>query len=160
VTRRAGALCPGVNAGHRRTDVSERMVVALMASWPLLVEGGPGLAKTLAVQDVADALGVESPANPGTRPLGSRPTSVGTRIYTRKLGPFDGILARSSPKLVWPTRSTGHRESPSASGKPLHGAQVTMSAETQRSTDQSGQGTQNRANPTVPSEPEGQGRGS
>ena len=37
----------------------ERMVVALVARGHLLVEGVPGLAKTLAVKTFADALGVE-----------------------------------------------------------------------------------------------------
>src|SRR5205823_9091010 len=37
----------------------ERMLVALLARGHLLVEGVPGLAKTLAVKTMADALGVE-----------------------------------------------------------------------------------------------------
>ena len=37
----------------------ERMVVALLPSGHLLVEGVPGLAKTLAVKAMADSLGVD-----------------------------------------------------------------------------------------------------
>ena len=69
----------------------ERMVVALLARGHLLVEGVPGLAKTLAVKTMADALGVEFQRIQFTPDLVPADI-VGTRIYNQKLGEFQVSL--------------------------------------------------------------------
>ena len=63
----------------------ERMVVALVARGHLLVEGVPGLAKTLAVKTFANALGVEFQRIQFTPDLVPADI-VGTRIYNQKVG--------------------------------------------------------------------------
>jgi MoxR-like ATPase len=69
----------------------ERMVVALLARGHLLVEGVPGLAKTMAIKTLADAVG-------GTfRRIQFTPDLVpadlvGTRIYNQKTGEFTTSL--------------------------------------------------------------------
>src|SRR5438477_12525761 len=65
----------------------ERMVVALLARGHLLVEGVPGLAKTLAVKTLADAIGGEFQRIQFTPDLVPADI-VGTRIYNQKLGDF------------------------------------------------------------------------
>ena len=69
----------------------ERMVVALAARGHLLVEGVPGLAKTLAVKTFAGALGVEFQRIQFTPDLVPADI-VGTRIYNQKLGEFEVSL--------------------------------------------------------------------
>ncbi|MDT5038983.1 MAG: MoxR-like ATPase [Micromonosporaceae bacterium] len=69
----------------------ERMVVALLAGGHLLVEGVPGLAKTLAVKSFADALGVEFQRIQFTPDLVPADI-VGTRIYNQKFGQFEVSL--------------------------------------------------------------------
>jgi MoxR-like ATPase len=69
----------------------ERMVVALAARGHLLVEGLPGLAKTLAVKTFADALGVEFQRIQFTPDLVPADI-IGTRIYNQKLGEFEVSL--------------------------------------------------------------------
>jgi len=69
----------------------ERMVVALAARGHLLVEGVPGLAKTLAVKTFADALGVEFQRIQFTPDLVPADI-IGTRIYNQKLGEFEVSL--------------------------------------------------------------------
>jgi len=66
----------------------ERMVVALVARGHLLVEGVPGLAKTLAVKTFADALGVQFKRIQFTPDLVPADI-VGTRIYNQKSGEFE-----------------------------------------------------------------------
>ncbi|HMK98347.1 MAG TPA: AAA family ATPase [Acidimicrobiales bacterium] len=66
----------------------ERMLVALVAKGHLLVEGVPGLAKTLAVKTFADALGVEFRRVQFTPDLVPADI-VGTRIYNQKAGEFE-----------------------------------------------------------------------
>src|SRR4029077_5890671 len=77
----------------------ERMVVALLARGHLLVEGVPGLAKTLAVKSFADALGVEFQRIQFTPDLVPADI-VGTRIYNQKLGEFDVSLGPIFANLV------------------------------------------------------------
>jgi MoxR-like ATPase len=86
----------------------ERMVVALLARGHLLVEGVPGLAKTLAVKTMADALGVEFQRIQFTPDLVPADI-VGTRIYNQKAGEFQVSLGPVFANLVRPTRSTGRR---------------------------------------------------
>jgi MoxR-like ATPase len=77
----------------------ERMVVALLAGGHLLVEGVPGLAKTLAVSTLADSLGVEFQRIQFTPDLVPADI-VGTRIYNQKLGEFDVVLGPVFANLV------------------------------------------------------------
>jgi MoxR-like ATPase len=77
----------------------ERMVVALIARGHLLVEGVPGLAKTLAVKTFADALGVEFQRIQFTPDLVPADI-VGTRIYNQKQGEFEVALGPVFANLV------------------------------------------------------------
>ena len=77
----------------------ERMVVALLARGHLLVEGVPGLAKTLAVNAMADALGVEFRRIQFTPDLVPADI-VGTRIYNQKAGEFQVSLGPIFANLV------------------------------------------------------------
>ncbi len=77
----------------------ERMVVALVARGHVLVEGVPGLAKTLAVKAFAGALGVEFQRIQFTPDLVPADI-VGTRIYNQKLGEFDVSLGPIFANLV------------------------------------------------------------
>ena len=77
----------------------ERMVVALAARGHLLVEGVPGLAKTLAVKTFASALGVEFQRIQFTPDLVPADI-VGTRIYNQKQGEFEVSLGPVFANLV------------------------------------------------------------
>jgi MoxR-like ATPase len=77
----------------------ERMVVALVARGHLLVEGVPGLAKTLAVKTFADALGVEFQRIQFTPDLVPADI-IGTRIYNQKLSEFEVALGPIFASLV------------------------------------------------------------
>src|SRR5467141_4663680 len=69
----------------------ERIVVALLARGHLLVEGVPGLAKTLAVKTVAQSIGGEFKRIQFTPDLVPADL-VGTRIYNQKTGEFNTSL--------------------------------------------------------------------
>jgi MoxR-like ATPase len=77
----------------------ERMVVALVAKGHLLVEGVPGLAKTLAVKTFANALGVEFQRIQFTPDLVPADI-VGTRIYNQKAGAFEVSLGPIFANLI------------------------------------------------------------
>jgi MoxR-like ATPase len=77
----------------------ERMIVALLAKGHLLVEGVPGLAKTLAVKAMADALGVAFQRIQFTPDLVPADI-VGTRIYNQKAGEFQVSLGPVFANLV------------------------------------------------------------
>src|SRR5512138_678084 len=69
----------------------ERMIVALLARGHILVEGVPGLAKTMAIKTMAEAIGGEFKRiqfTPDLVPAGL----VGTRLYNQKTGSFDTSL--------------------------------------------------------------------
>jgi MoxR-like ATPase len=66
----------------------ERLVVALLARGHILVEGVPGLAKTLAIKTVADVIGGEFKRIQFTPDLVPADL-VGTRIYNQKTGEFN-----------------------------------------------------------------------
>ena len=69
----------------------ERMVVALLARGHILVEGVPGLAKTMAVKTLAQAIGGEFQRIQFTPDL--MPADlVGTRIYNQRTGEFNTSL--------------------------------------------------------------------
>src|SRR4051794_6017827 len=66
----------------------ERLAIALLAKGHLLVEGVPGLAKTLAVKTLADAIGGEFQRIQFTPDLVPADI-IGTRIYNQKTGEFN-----------------------------------------------------------------------
>jgi MoxR-like ATPase len=68
-------------------ELLERMVVALLARGHLLVEGVPGLAKTMAIKTLAEAIGGEFKRIQFTPDLVPADL-VGTRIYNQKTGEF------------------------------------------------------------------------
>jgi MoxR-like ATPase len=69
----------------------ERLVVALLARGHLLVEGVPGLAKTMAIKTLAEALGGEFKRIQFTPDLVPADL-IGTRIYNQKTGEFNIAL--------------------------------------------------------------------
>jgi len=69
----------------------ERLVVALLARGHILVEGVPGLAKTMAIKTLADAIGGEFKRIQFTPDLVPADL-VGTRIYNQKTGDFNTSL--------------------------------------------------------------------
>jgi MoxR-like ATPase len=69
----------------------ERMVVALLARGHILVEGVPGLAKTMAIKTLAESIGGEFKRIQFTPDLVPADL-VGTRIYNQKTGEFTTAL--------------------------------------------------------------------
>src|SRR5512143_532621 len=69
----------------------ERMVVALLARGHILVEGVPGLAKTMAIKTVAESIGGEFKRIQFTPDLVPADL-VGTRIYNQRTGEFNVSL--------------------------------------------------------------------
>lgn len=69
----------------------ERLLVALLARGHILVEGVPGLAKTLAIKSLADAIGGDFKRIQFTPDLVPADL-VGTRIYNQKTGEFNTSL--------------------------------------------------------------------
>jgi MoxR-like ATPase len=69
----------------------ERMIVALLARGHLLVEGVPGLAKTMAIKTLAQAIGGDFKRIQFTPDLVPADL-VGTRIYNQKTGDFTTSL--------------------------------------------------------------------
>jgi MoxR-like ATPase len=69
----------------------ESLVVALLARGHILVEGVPGLAKTMAIKTLADAIGGEYKRIQFTPDLVPSDL-VGTRIYNQKAGDFTTSL--------------------------------------------------------------------
>ncbi len=80
-------------------DLLERMVVALLARGHLLVEGVPGLAKTLAIKTLAQAIGGEFQRIQFTPDLVPADL-VGTRIYNQRDGEFQVSLGPVFANLV------------------------------------------------------------
>jgi len=66
----------------------ERMIVALLARGHILVEGVPGLAKTMAIKTLAESIGGEFKRIQFTPDLVPADL-VGTRIYNQKNGKFE-----------------------------------------------------------------------
>src|SRR5215204_4197091 len=77
----------------------ERMVVALLARGHLLVEGVPGLAKTMAVKTLAQAMGGEFQRVQFTPDLVPADI-VGTRVFNQKLGEFQVSLGPIFANLI------------------------------------------------------------
>src|SRR5512138_3432610 len=69
----------------------ERLVVALLARGHILVEGVPGLAKTMAIKTLAEAVGGEFKRIQFTPDLVPADL-IGTRIYNQKTGEFNTSL--------------------------------------------------------------------
>ncbi len=69
----------------------ERLVVALLARGHILVEGVPGLAKTMAIKTLAEAIGGEFQRIQFTPDLVPADL-IGTRIYNQKTGEFNTSL--------------------------------------------------------------------
>jgi len=69
----------------------ERMIVALLARGHILVEGVPGLAKTMAIKTLAESVGGEFKRIQFTPDLVPADL-IGTRIYNQKTGTFDTSL--------------------------------------------------------------------
>ena len=69
----------------------ERMAVALLARGHILVEGVPGLAKTMAIKTLAEAIGGEFKRIQFTPDLVPADL-IGTRIYNQKTGEFNVSL--------------------------------------------------------------------
>jgi MoxR-like ATPase len=72
-------------------ELLERLVVALLARGHILVEGVPGLAKTMAIKTLAQTLGGQFQRIQFTPDLVPADL-VGTRIYNQKLGEFQTSL--------------------------------------------------------------------
>jgi MoxR-like ATPase len=72
-------------------NLLERMVVALLARGHILVEGVPGLAKTMAIKTVAESIGGKFKRIQFTPDLVPADL-VGTRIYNQKTGEFNTSL--------------------------------------------------------------------
>ena len=69
----------------------ERLVVALLARGHILVEGVPGLAKTMAIKTLSEAIGGEFKRIQFTPDLVPADL-IGTRIYNQKTGEFNTSL--------------------------------------------------------------------
>src|SRR6188474_2340673 len=69
----------------------ESMIVALLARGHILVEGVPGLAKTMAIKTLAESIGGEFKRIQFTPDLVPADL-IGTRIYNQKAGTFDTSL--------------------------------------------------------------------
>jgi MoxR-like ATPase len=69
----------------------ERLIVALLARGHILVEGVPGLAKTMAIKTLADTIGGEFKRIQFTPDLVPADL-IGTRIYNQKTGEFGTTL--------------------------------------------------------------------
>jgi MoxR-like ATPase len=77
----------------------ERLVIALLVRGHILVEGVPGLAKTMAIKTVADTIGGEFKRIQFTPDLVPADL-VGTRIYNQKSGEFGTSLGPVFTNLV------------------------------------------------------------
>src|SRR4051812_28100327 len=69
----------------------ERLVVALLARGHILVEGVPGLAKTMAIKTLSEAIGGDFKRIQFTPDLVPADL-IGTRIYNQKTGEFNTSL--------------------------------------------------------------------
>jgi MoxR-like ATPase len=89
-------------------NLLERLIVALLARGHILVEGVPGLAKTMAIKTLAQSIGGEFQRIQFTPDLVPADL-IGTRIYNQKTGEFNTALGPSSPTCCWRTKSTAPR---------------------------------------------------
>ncbi|HRC40371.1 AAA family ATPase [Nostocoides sp.] len=80
-------------------ELLQKMIVALLARGHLLVEGVPGLAKTLAIKALAEAIGGAFQRIQFTPDLVPADV-IGTRIYNQKTGGFEVSLGPVFANLV------------------------------------------------------------
>ena len=66
----------------------ERILIGLLTGGHVLLEGVPGLAKTLTVRTLCDAIQRASSRASSSRPTCCPPTSIGTVIYNQQTGEF------------------------------------------------------------------------
>jgi MoxR-like ATPase len=80
-------------------DLLERLIVALLARGHILVEGVPGLAKTMAIRTLARTIGGQFQRIQFTPDLVPADL-VGTRIYNQRLGEFQTSLGPVHTNLL------------------------------------------------------------
>ena len=86
----------------------ERLLIGLLTRGHILLEGVPGLAKTLAVKTLSAAIDTKFQRIQFTPDL--LPADlIGTMIFNPKDGTFSPKKGRSSPTSSWRTRSTAPR---------------------------------------------------
>ena len=89
----------------------ERVLVGLLSGGHLLIEGVPGLAKTLTIKSSAPC-SAAVPSHPvHARSRAGRPRRH-AYLQTREAASSTPSPARSSPTSCWPTRSTARRQGP------------------------------------------------
>ncbi len=103
-----GQLTTAISAEIKKVIVGqdyliERLLVGLLADGHLLLEGVPGLAKTLAVRTLARALDISFARVQFTPDL--LPADLtGTQVYEPKTGTSISERDRSSPRSFWRTK--------------------------------------------------------
>ncbi len=90
---------PGQEGDRRPGRLLERLIVALLARGHILVEGVPGLAKTMAIKTLAQSIGGQFQRIQFTPDLVPADL-VGTRIYNQKLGEFQTSLGPVHTNLL------------------------------------------------------------
>jgi MoxR-like ATPase len=86
----------------------ERLLMGVLADGHILIEGVPGLAKTLSVKTLADAIQAKFQRIQFTPDL--LPADlIGTLIYNPQKGEFSVRKDRSSPISSWPMKLTAPR---------------------------------------------------
>ncbi|HET7010619.1 MAG TPA: MoxR family ATPase [Anaerolineales bacterium] len=80
-------------------NLLERLIVALLARGHILVEGVPGLAKTMAIKTMAQTIGAQFQRIQFTPDLVPADL-IGTRIYNQKTGEFDTSLGPVMTNLL------------------------------------------------------------
>src|SRR5882757_10084927 len=110
----------------------ERMIVALLARGHLLVEGVPGLAKTMAIKTLADAIGGDFKRIQFTPDLVPADLT-GTRIFNQKSGEFVTMLGPVFTNLLLADEiNRAPAKVQSALLEVMQGRQVTIGRETHR----------------------------
>jgi MoxR-like ATPase len=80
-------------------ELLERLIVALLARGHILVEGVPGLAKTMAIKTLAETIGGQFQRIQFTPDLVPADL-IGTRIYNQKLGEFETSIGPVHTNLL------------------------------------------------------------
>src|SRR5512147_472862 len=110
----------------------ERLVVALLARGHILVEGVPGLAKTMAIKTLAESIGGEFKRIQFTPDLVPADL-VGTRIYNQKTGDFNTALGPVFTNLLLADEiNRAPAKVQSALLEVMQECQVTIAGETHR----------------------------
>ena len=88
----------------------ERLLIGLLTGGHVLLEGVPGLAKTLTVRTLAETIDADVLSASSSRPTCCRPTSSARMIYNQRTRRVHASSrGRSSPTSSSPTRSTARR---------------------------------------------------